>query len=114
MIDNKSHVEGLYESSKLTLEAIDLVRNKLPFSIYPRQTIDQYPRIIDMTALLWNEPDGFRKYFDELLNDDRGDRQGFPFEVLMEIGNIREEHERQHPDRKAVLDLRLDQLGRRL
>lgn len=113
MNDNRSHADGLYDASQLTLEAIDLVRNKLPPEAYPRQTIDRYPRIVNMTALLWGEPVEFRTYYDDLLNDNRGDRQGFPFEVLVELTNLRDIHERLHPAKKGALDLELDQLGRR-
>jgi hypothetical protein len=110
---NDKHAEGLYESSQLTLEAIDLVRNRLPPGIYPRQTIDRYPRIINMMALLWNEPAELRRYFDHLLNDERGDRQGFPFDVLMEIGNLRDEQERRQPHKERTLELQLNELGKR-
>ncbi|TCJ11961.1 hypothetical protein EZJ19_13435 [Parasulfuritortus cantonensis] len=114
MIDVSIHTDALCDSSQLTLEAIDLVRNRLPRESYPQQTIERYPRIVNMTALLWDEPAGFRQYYDELLNDERGDRQGFPFEVLVELTNLREAHEHSHPEKRGQIEYRLDALGRRI
>jgi hypothetical protein len=44
----------------------------------------QFPRIARSITLLWGYPE-FLQYVDKLCLDDRGDRQGFPREVVEEL-----------------------------
>jgi hypothetical protein len=44
----------------------------------------QFPRIARSITLLWGYPE-FLQYVDKLCLDHRGDRQGFPREVLEEL-----------------------------
>lgn len=43
-------------------------------------------------ALLWDSPKLAERYFDELLIDDRGGRQGFPLNVLSELFSLKEHY----------------------
>ncbi|MCL4746725.1 MAG: hypothetical protein KJZ83_15140 [Burkholderiaceae bacterium] len=49
----------------------------------------QFPRILNRIAQAWPEPRSFAKLIDSLLIDDRGNREGFPFEVIKEITELR-------------------------
>lgn len=49
-----------------------------------------YPRILNRIADAWNTPAAFGALVDSLLIDDRGQRQGFPFEVISELTELRE------------------------
>lgn len=51
---------------------------------YPRELEKRFPRILDKIAELWGKPE-LEAYFDDLLLDRRGNRQGFPPEVSSEI-----------------------------
>lgn len=101
-----------HEPAGLTQTALALMRS-LPAEAYPRHTIERFPRIINQIALYWDRPDECRRYFDELLNDERGGRQGFPFEVVVEITNLKQEHARQHPRPLDVFDRQFDLYGKR-
>jgi ankyrin repeat protein len=51
---------------------------------YPVELERQFPRILNKIAELWGMPE-MSAYFDELLVDSRGNRKGFPPEVVQEI-----------------------------
>jgi hypothetical protein len=114
MLDNISHADALNEAGGLSAVAIDWARNVIPFEIYPRSSLDRFPRIINKIAALWREPAQFRPYMDDLLCDERGDRQGCPFDILVELTNLRQEHDRQYPDQHSVFDEQFDQFSNRL
>ncbi len=62
----------------------------LPGLKYPQALVDAFPRIANMIVSLKNDKPKLRAYFESLLNDTRGGRQGFPFSVLMNIQDLRE------------------------
>jgi hypothetical protein len=49
----------------------------LPFGLRPRMLPQRYPRIANELSRLWNQHDQLLAYFNDLLVDKRGDRQGF-------------------------------------
>lgn len=61
---------------------------QLPPEVRPRQLVIQYARIANKLALLWTHPLVCEKYFNDLMLDERGDRQGFPAEVAMELAML--------------------------
>ena len=63
---------------------------KLPGDAYPQALVDQYPRIANTIVELRYDRAKLEDYFQSLLNDSRGGRQGFPFGVLMNLQNLRE------------------------
>ena len=63
---------------------------RLPLDVRPRELATQYPRIVNLVALQWNDSDACFAYFDELLVDRRGARQGFPAGVQRELLRLRE------------------------
>jgi len=60
----------------------------LPTGVRPMRLGQQFPRIANKLAILWEEPAVCRKYLTSLMLDDRGDRAGFPPEVIMELGTL--------------------------
>ena len=48
----------------------------------------QFPRIANKLAVLWEEPAVCRKFLTSFMLDDRGDRDGFPPEVIMELSAL--------------------------
>jgi hypothetical protein len=51
-----------------------------------------YPRLLNRIAAAWSDPRRFDRLIDELLVDDRPNRQGFPFEVVRELTELREHY----------------------
>jgi hypothetical protein len=72
---------------QLAPETDDFFRT-LPGSEYPQALVDQYPRIANTIVELRFDRDKLDKYFQSLLNDSRGGRQGFPFAVLKDLQNL--------------------------
>lgn len=70
----------------------------LPIEVQPRSLLYKYPRIANLMAAMWPDPNSFRRYIDDLLVDKRGSRQGFPVEVLRELFALRAYYDELHPD----------------
>lgn len=62
----------------------------LPEAVRPRQLAARYPRIANRISTLWRRPVQMDKYFEDLLIDQRGDRQGFPLAVASELNALKE------------------------
>ena len=70
----------------------------LPVEVQPRSLLYKFPRIANLMAAMWPDPNSFRRYMDDLLVDKRGNRQGFPVDVLRELFELRAYYEEQYPD----------------
>ena len=57
---------------------------------YPQALADKYPRIAQSIFALKDDETQLRACFASLIEDARGDRQGFPFDVMMDIQELRE------------------------
>jgi hypothetical protein len=77
------------ENVELSTDADSYFRT-LPGTDYPQARVQSYPRIANTIVELREERAKLTQYFDSLLNDTRGGRQGFPFSVLMELQNLRD------------------------
>lgn len=64
--------------------------------VYPLHLLATFPRIAGRIADLWGHRE-IEAYFQDLMIDDRGNRQGFPPEVLMEILALRTYHRSLFP-----------------
>lgn len=56
----------------------------------------RFPHIAGNVVQKWGKPDLLR-YLDALMVDERGGRQGFPFDVLQDIMLLMEIHNLNHP-----------------
>jgi hypothetical protein len=65
---------------------------KLPRAILPIATAHRFPRILNGLARSWNAPRMLDAMFEELLHDERGNRQGFPMEIYSEILQLHSYH----------------------
>ena len=52
-----------------------------------------FPRIVNRMAKLWKMPREMDHYFEDLLTDTRGHRQGFPLKILMELTTLKDHYE---------------------
>jgi hypothetical protein len=74
-------------------------------SARPKELVAAFPRIVNRMAKLWKMPREMDRYFEELLADTRGNRQGFPLKILMELGTLSDYYKvKVFPSRRDVWD----------
>jgi hypothetical protein len=64
--------------------------DSLPLGLKPELLAQRYPRICNRMAERWSHAGLMTPYFDDLLMDSRGGRQGFPLLIAIEIANLKE------------------------
>jgi hypothetical protein len=69
---------------------------KLPETCRPIKLSQEFPRIVNTIAMLWNQPLRCDDYLLSLLIDLRGNRQGFPPEVTEELFKLKTYYEAHH------------------
>jgi hypothetical protein len=69
-----------------------IIIETLPKAIRPNGIITNFPHIMNLIAASWHEPRAFVQTLDELLMDDRGNRAGFPFAIIVELTDLREHY----------------------
>ncbi|RPH58318.1 MAG: hypothetical protein EHM83_17595 [Burkholderiales bacterium] len=62
----------------------------LPYAVRMSTTRQRFPHVLNRIAAEWDVPARFLRLMDELLIDQRGNRQGFPFETVLELTNFRD------------------------
>ena len=60
----------------------------LPSWVRPEALLRQYPRIANVIAATWPDPKAFSEYMQSLMTDTRGNRRGFPADVMRELGAL--------------------------
>ena len=71
---------------------------ELPRELRPLNTAAQYPRIANQLALTWgHDPKECRRLLEDLVIDKRGDRAGFPQEVMHELVQLKVRHDTRYP-----------------
>jgi len=95
-----------YSENDLRLSAeSQALLSTLTDSVRPNQLAERFPRIVNKMATLWRRPSQMDQYFDELLIDKRGNRQGFPLGILMEIITLKEHYQTAaFPTRTSIWD----------
>jgi len=78
----------LKEETALLLPSTFRWLGMLPKGVRPMRLGQQFPRIANKLAILWEEPAVCRKFLANFMLDDRGDRGGFPPDVLMELSAL--------------------------
>ena len=61
----------------------------LPNDVVPVALATQFPRIVNLVAMQWEDRRACPAYFEELLMDRRGGRRGFPAEVRRDLSRLR-------------------------
>ena len=97
---------ALNAAGQALLESIDE-------SARPMALAATFPRIVNRLAKLWRAPLQVDRCFEELLTDSRGNRQGFPLGVLMELSTLRDYYQTTvFPTRRDVWDWEQKPKGR--
>jgi len=74
----------------------------VPANVRPHTLVRQYPRIANLIAAAWRDPKAFYAYMESLLHDKRGNRKGFPPEVLHELVALQQYYEMRNRDDNSV------------
>jgi hypothetical protein len=61
---------------------------------------EKFPRIAEQITLLWGFPE-MEKYFEKIMYDDRGGREGFPADVMSELVFLGILHGRAYPFKRS-------------
>jgi hypothetical protein len=80
-----------HEVNRLLSSTIDWLAT-LPLQVRPRALATQFPRVANRIAQEWKEPSACRRDFEDLVYDNRGDREGFPPDVLVELLALRDHY----------------------
>jgi len=79
--------------------------NELPESVRPNKLAASYPRVANRLCQCWQRPLEVDRYFEDLLTDKRGGRQGFPLGVALELASLNDYYRTVvYPVRKTVWD----------
>ena len=62
----------------------------LPHPVRPTSLLTQFPRVVNRVAEAWDNPAVFGELSTDLLYDFRGNRAGFPAEIVHELRALRE------------------------
>ncbi len=65
--------------------------------LFPENTAERYPHILEKIFLVWHEPKVAFQLFFELLTSDRENRAGFPAEIYTEIFRLESYYTDIHP-----------------
>lgn len=78
----------------------------LPSDVRPTVLPIQFVRIANALARIWSDHRRCLEYLEDLLIDRRGGRQGFPFEVALEIAGLKDYYETTiYPTAQTAWDL---------
>jgi hypothetical protein len=69
----------------------------LPADVRPLALLRQFPRIANSLARARRHPSSWSAYMDELLNDRRGGRRGFPLTIYTELHALHEYFQGRDP-----------------
>lgn len=73
--------------TSLSEQAADWLKS-LPETVRPAKLATTYPRIANRLCQCWRRPVEADRYFEDLLTDKRGGRQGFPLGVALELASL--------------------------
>jgi hypothetical protein len=83
--------------------------NALPEAVRPTKLATSYPRVANRLCQCWRRPVKADRYFEDLLTDKRGGRQGFPIGVALELASLNDYYRKEvFPVRQTIWD---DQLS---
>jgi hypothetical protein len=85
------------QPANLVLPSTRRWMNSLPLEYRPQALPIRFPRIANLLAANWDNPEDCIAYISSLLHDQRGGRKGFPPEVLQDIHDLRVYYARLHP-----------------
>ena len=97
---NPSAAEMAFKSVRRATEPADMqlttegktLMAALDEAVKPTELAERYPRIVNCIAHECKAPATLDRYLQDLLMDTRGNRQGFPLKIVMELSTLREHY----------------------
>ena len=86
--DQNHHLRKASPVDKPLLRTLMWVAD-LPHDVRPTALIRRFARIANLIAAAWGDQKSFRIYMESLFTDNRGNRRGFPPDVLSELVALR-------------------------
>ena len=80
------------EEDKSLTSDTHLWLHRVPSGLHPKRLARLYPRIANRLAEAWHDIAATEALFEDLLNDRRGGRRGFPQPVMLELERLRHLH----------------------
>ena len=83
------------DRDRVLQSATHLWLRSIPTPLHPKRLCRYYPRVANRLAEAWEDAERTDRLFDELLNDRRGKRRGFPERIVMELQKLERLHARR-------------------
>ncbi len=83
------------DRDRVLLSPTHLWLRSIPTPLHPKRLCRFYPRVANRLAEAWDDPERTDRLLDELLNDRRGKRRGFPDRITMELQRLERFHARR-------------------
>ncbi len=77
----------------------------IPADQRPLRLAERYPRIVNHMSQIWHRRAEVERYLTELMIDHRGDRQGFAYDIVLELMSLREHFDSIQEGRPGPLDI---------
>ena len=104
-----NHATNSYMRRPITADDLRLcpearaLLHSLDNRVLPVHLACRFPRVMNEIARLWRRPARLDRYFDDLLIDQRGGRQGLPFAVATELAALKDYYQTEvYPKRECV------------
>ncbi len=97
--NQSSEADGQPKRTELSPDAVALLA-QLPPRLRLPTLPGAFPHIVNRLAQVWQRPGEFERYMQELMLDSRGNRHGFPLEVVAELTALREYHQSRRQPKK--------------
>jgi hypothetical protein len=97
-----ARMRRLQPNTKLLPQTVDWLLG-LPPKVRPHSLAKKFARIANNLCYLWSDAIACRRYFNDLLTDHRGGRQGFPAPIAQELLTLRryfDARSSSHPGRE--------------
>jgi hypothetical protein len=75
----------------------------LPPDVRPTALLRLHARIANLIAATWGDPKAFGTYMESLLRDTRGNRQGFPPEIVAELVALKQYYDKREEDDHIII-----------
>lgn len=85
----------LPERDRVLQSSTHLWLRSIPTPLHPKQLCRYYPRVANRLAETWHDPELTDRLLDELINDRRGKRRGFPERIADELRKLERFHARR-------------------
>lgn len=83
------------DRDRVLLSPTHLWLRSIPTPLHPKRLCRFYPRVANRLAEAWEDHGRTDRLLDELLNDRRGMRRGFPERIMFELERLERFHARR-------------------